>query len=89
MKTGGHRVVGEIRKAGGTAEFVRCNIGRPAEVDAAFRFATDKFGRLDILHNNAIVFVPAARRRHDRAVAEGDQRRADLLLVLHQGRARS
>ena len=55
---GGHRVVGEIRQAGGTAEFVRCNIGRPAEVDAAFRFAIDKFGRLDILHNNAIVFVP-------------------------------
>jgi meso-butanediol dehydrogenase / (S,S)-butanediol dehydrogenase / diacetyl reductase len=54
----GNRVVGEIRRAGGTAEFVRCNIGRPAEVDAAFRFATDKFGRLDILHNNAIVFVP-------------------------------
>ena len=37
---------------------MRCNIGRPAEVDAAFRFATDKLGRLDILHNNAIVFVP-------------------------------
>lgn len=55
---GGHRVVSEIRHAGGTAEFVRCNIGRPAEVDAAFRFATDKFGQLDILHNNAIVFVP-------------------------------
>jgi meso-butanediol dehydrogenase / (S,S)-butanediol dehydrogenase / diacetyl reductase len=55
---GGRRVVSEIRQAGGTAEFVRCNIGRPAEVDAAFRFATDKFGQLDILHNNAIVFVP-------------------------------
>ena len=54
----GHRVVDEIRHAGGTAEFIRCNIGRPAEVDAAFRFATDKFGQLDILHNNAIVFVP-------------------------------
>jgi meso-butanediol dehydrogenase/(S,S)-butanediol dehydrogenase/diacetyl reductase len=55
---GGNRVVGEIRTAGGRAEFVRCNIGRTADVDTAFRFATEKFGRLDILHNNAIVFVP-------------------------------
>jgi meso-butanediol dehydrogenase/(S,S)-butanediol dehydrogenase/diacetyl reductase len=51
---GGNRVVGEIRKAGGTAEFTRANAGRPSEIEAMIKFATNKFGRLDVLHNNAI-----------------------------------
>jgi len=50
----GKRVVEEIRKAGGTAEFIRTNIGRDSDADAMIAFAVDKFGRLDILHNNAI-----------------------------------
>jgi meso-butanediol dehydrogenase/(S,S)-butanediol dehydrogenase/diacetyl reductase len=50
----GHRVVREIREAGGTAEFIRTNIGRTTDADAMIDFAIEKFGRLDILHNNAI-----------------------------------
>ncbi|MGH7934461.1 MAG: SDR family NAD(P)-dependent oxidoreductase [Candidatus Binataceae bacterium] len=51
---GGHRVVEEIRQAGGTVDFIRTNIGRPASADAMIKFTTDKFGRLDVLHNNAV-----------------------------------
>jgi len=51
---GGNRVAGEIREAGGAAEFIRANIGRTADADAMISFAVDKFGHLDILHNNAI-----------------------------------
>jgi meso-butanediol dehydrogenase/(S,S)-butanediol dehydrogenase/diacetyl reductase len=50
----GHSTVSEIRKAGGTAEFVRADIGNPKEIEKMIKFATGKFGRLDILHNNAI-----------------------------------
>ena len=50
-------MVGEIRKAGGTAEFIRTNIRRMSDVDAMVRFAGDRFGRLDIVHNNAIIAV--------------------------------
>ena len=51
---GATRVAGEIRSSGGRAEALRANIGNPAEVEGMIKFAVDKFGRLDILHNNAI-----------------------------------
>jgi meso-butanediol dehydrogenase/(S,S)-butanediol dehydrogenase/diacetyl reductase len=51
---GAKRVVDEIRKAGGKAESFKANIAMPEQVEAMVKFATDKFGRLDILHNNAI-----------------------------------
>src|SRR3984885_8986524 len=51
---GATRVAGEIRSSGGKAEALRANIGNPAEVEGMIKFAVDKFGRLDILHNNAI-----------------------------------
>jgi meso-butanediol dehydrogenase/(S,S)-butanediol dehydrogenase/diacetyl reductase len=51
---GGKRVVAEIRKAGAKAEFLAADVGVTAEIERMIKFATDRFGRLDILHNNAI-----------------------------------
>jgi meso-butanediol dehydrogenase/(S,S)-butanediol dehydrogenase/diacetyl reductase len=51
---GGRRVAGEISKSGGAAEFFHADVGAPAEIEAMIKFAVDRFGRLDILHNNAI-----------------------------------
>ena len=51
---GARRVADEIRKAGGKAEALKANIGDPSEVENMIKFAVDKFGQLDILHNNAI-----------------------------------
>jgi meso-butanediol dehydrogenase/(S,S)-butanediol dehydrogenase/diacetyl reductase len=51
---GAKRVAGEIRAAGAVAEPLRVNIANPNEVEAMVKFAADRFGRLDILHNNAI-----------------------------------
>src|SRR5271165_6125708 len=51
---GGERVASEIRQAGGSAEFTRANAGRTPEIERMVKFTTDKFGRLDILHNNAV-----------------------------------
>lgn len=48
------RVAAEIRAAGGVAEALRANIGNPSDTENMVKFATDKFGQLDILHNNAI-----------------------------------
>ena len=76
-EAGGHRVVGEIRDAGGNAEFVRCNIGRPAEVDAAFRYARQIWPASYPAQQCDRLRSRAARRRHNRTVAEGDQRRFD------------
>ncbi|MDB5108149.1 MAG: 3-oxoacyl-ACP reductase [Candidatus Binatus sp.] len=48
------RVANEIRKDGGRAEAIRANVGNPPEIESMFKFALEKFGQLDILHNNAI-----------------------------------
>jgi meso-butanediol dehydrogenase/(S,S)-butanediol dehydrogenase/diacetyl reductase len=77
---GGNRVVGEIREAGGTAEFVRANAGRPPEIEAMLKFATNKFGRLDVLHNNAIWME--AGRIGDLSL-EGWQRTLDVGLTAY------
>jgi meso-butanediol dehydrogenase / (S,S)-butanediol dehydrogenase / diacetyl reductase len=55
---GGHRMVNQLRDAGGTAEFVHADIGEPKEVEAMIKAAVDRFGRLDILHNNAVFTAP-------------------------------
>jgi meso-butanediol dehydrogenase/(S,S)-butanediol dehydrogenase/diacetyl reductase len=51
---GGETVVGEIANAGGRAAFRHCDVGVLAEVDATVSFAVERFGGLDIMHNNAI-----------------------------------
>ena len=51
----GEAVVRGIREAGGTAEFLRADMGVHAEIKAMIEFAVQRFGRLDILVNNAAV----------------------------------
>jgi NAD(P)-dependent dehydrogenase (short-subunit alcohol dehydrogenase family) len=48
--------VREIESLGVRAVAIRADISKPAEVSAMFREAHKKFGRLDILVNNAAVF---------------------------------
>lgn len=45
--------VSEIEKTGGKASFEKVNTASFADVEAATKNATDKFGRIDILINNA------------------------------------
>jgi NAD(P)-dependent dehydrogenase (short-subunit alcohol dehydrogenase family) len=42
-----------IRQQGGRAEAFRVDIGSPSDIQAASKIATDKFGRIDVLCNNA------------------------------------
>ncbi|MBE0623323.1 MAG: SDR family oxidoreductase [Burkholderiales bacterium] len=50
---GGERVAEEIRKAGGTAQFVKADVTRGADWAALVATTQAKFGRLDIVVNNA------------------------------------
>lgn len=49
----GEQVAAEIRAAGGAAEFAHADVGRTADIQAMVGAAVDRFGRLDILVNNA------------------------------------
>jgi meso-butanediol dehydrogenase / (S,S)-butanediol dehydrogenase / diacetyl reductase len=77
---GGNSVVAEIRAAGGTAEFHRADVGNPKEVERMIRFATSKFGRLDILHNHAI-FATVGRIAD--TTLEGWQKTVDVGLTAY------
>ena len=78
---GAQRVAGEIRSAGGVAEAFRANVAKPEEVEAMVRFALDKCGRLDVLHNNAM-FSVFSRRTADIDLP-GWQRTLDVSLTAY------
>jgi NAD(P)-dependent dehydrogenase (short-subunit alcohol dehydrogenase family) len=50
---GGEDTVRSIREAGGSAEFVACDVSVGAEVEALVGGLVDRHGRLDFAHNNA------------------------------------
>ncbi|MEH2452632.1 MAG: SDR family oxidoreductase [Nostoc sp.] len=47
------KIVGEIRAAGGTAEFKAVDVSNREDMKAFIHFARDKFGRVDVIFNNA------------------------------------
>ena len=54
----GREVVHQIETAGGKALFIRSEVGRAADCRRAVEETIRTFGRLDILFNNAGIFVP-------------------------------
>ena len=53
---GGRQVADEIAASGGEAIFVRTDVGARADVIEMFGRTEEAFGRVDIVHNNAIWF---------------------------------
>ena len=53
---GGRQVADEIAASGGEAIFVRTDVGARADVIEMFKRTEEAFGRVDIVHNNAIWF---------------------------------
>ena len=62
---GGKRVVAEIKAAGGQALFLRTDVGKTAAVRRMIDRTEAVFGRVDIIHNNAIWFHHAAATELD------------------------
>jgi NAD(P)-dependent dehydrogenase (short-subunit alcohol dehydrogenase family) len=61
--TGAGQVVAEIEDAGGQAVAVTADVRTEAAVADAVASTTGRFGRLDILHNNAAILAPALFNR--------------------------
>jgi NAD(P)-dependent dehydrogenase (short-subunit alcohol dehydrogenase family) len=55
-REGAEGTVGEIKALGVRAEALRADVSRPKQVAAMFRAVEKRFGRLDLLVNNAGVF---------------------------------
>ena len=59
IETGrGEEAARSIKNDGGEALFVRADVSRPEEVEAAVQSAVDTFGGLDCAVNNAVLAVP-------------------------------
>jgi NAD(P)-dependent dehydrogenase (short-subunit alcohol dehydrogenase family) len=55
---GGKETVKQIKAKGGEATFVAVDVSQAADVQKMIKTAIDKYGRLDILHNNAGIEGP-------------------------------
>jgi NAD(P)-dependent dehydrogenase (short-subunit alcohol dehydrogenase family) len=53
----GAKTAEDIRQSGGDAIFVKCDVSNEGEVKAMVQAATDKYGRIDVLVNNAGIGV--------------------------------
>ena len=62
----GNETVNMVKKAGGEAAFVQVDVTKAAEVERMARFATDTYGKIDVLYNNAAINL----FREDRMIAE-------------------
>jgi len=63
-------VVDAIRRAGGTAIGLSCDVSDPAAVAAMAAATEEAFGRIDILVNNAAVFARMVQKPMDQLTSE-------------------
>lgn len=49
----GHETIDAIKKRGGIATFVKCDVANEEDVKAMVKAAIDNYGRLDYAFNNA------------------------------------
>lgn len=50
---GGRETADQVRRAGGDALFIACDVAYPAQIEAAIQQTVEAYGRLDIAVNNA------------------------------------
>jgi NAD(P)-dependent dehydrogenase (short-subunit alcohol dehydrogenase family) len=55
----GEETAAKIREMGGKALFVQTDVSKPSDVENMVRMAVETYSRLDILHNNAGLALPA------------------------------
>lgn len=60
------------RAAGGDVHAVACNVADPASVDAMIALAVEKFGRLDMIYNNAGITISPVPGKGLRSLVECD-----------------
>jgi cyclopentanol dehydrogenase len=68
----GKKVEAAIRAAGGEVAYVHLDVSREEDWEAAVRTAVERYGKLDILINNAAITIPRVPIEQ-RTVAEWDQ----------------
>lgn len=71
-----------VMAAGGEAVAITADIGDEAQIDAMVKLAVERFGGLDILHNNAALIDPSVFAR-DRTVVDMDTELWDRVMAVN------
>ena len=71
-KDGGERVAGKLANSGAKAEFFACDVTQEEDVSAAISSAAERFGRVDVLVNNAGI-EGANKPTHELALEEWER----------------
>lgn len=71
---GAERVVGEIESAGGKAMAMKVDVGDKKSVDEMAAAVLEKYGRIDVLINNAAIFATLPKRPFDQIPLDEWQR---------------
>ena len=66
-------LVREIEKNGGTALAIKADSGNSGEIAAAVKYTAEYYGKLDILVNNAALFITGAIEQADENAAQYDK----------------
>ncbi len=74
----GVAAVSDIEAAGGQARYVRVDVSKAAEVEAMVRTTEERFGRLDVIMNNAGIFPDA-----DGSVVDTPEEVWDLVIAVN------
>lgn len=74
----GHAAAAEIQADGGEAAFLHADVSRAADAEAMVRFSMERFGSLDILYNNAGIFLP-----EDESVTTTDEAVWDRVMAIN------
>jgi NAD(P)-dependent dehydrogenase (short-subunit alcohol dehydrogenase family) len=61
----GDVVLKEVEEAGDTADWVRADVSDPASTQAMAKATADRFGKIDVLVNNAAIYTTIKRGRFD------------------------
>ncbi len=79
---GADRVAGEIAQAGGTALAVAVDLADEASIAALVAATVERFGRIDVLHNNA-ANTGAGQMMRDGALTDMDQKVWDAAFAIN------
>ena len=75
----GEETVDLVKKAGGDAAFIQVDMTKTAEVEAMAKFAVDKYGRVNVLYNNAGIHIPSK----DHMVTEVEEEIWDRVIAVN------
>ncbi|MFZ5916458.1 MAG: SDR family NAD(P)-dependent oxidoreductase [Chloroflexota bacterium] len=70
---GGQETAALIRADGGEAIFAQADVSDPDAVQAMVRAAIDRYGRIDVLHNNAGIDLPQATNVVETGIEDWDR----------------